>query len=50
MPPGVKKLSGSSSLYRARQGDYRIIYTIEHSEKIIKIVLVRHRKSAYRSL
>ena len=50
IPPGAKKLSGKSGFYRVRQGDYRIIYNIEHDENIIKIILVRHRKSAYRNL
>ncbi len=48
--PGCKKLSGANSLYRIRQGNYRVIYTIHHAEKQIKIILVSHRKEAYRQL
>lgn len=46
----TKKLSGKPGLYRVRQGDYRIIYTIDHINKKIRIMLVRHRKDSYRSI
>jgi len=49
-PVGSKKLSGKETLYRVKQGDYRVVYTIDHKEKIIKIILVAHRKEAYRHL
>ena len=29
---GVKKLAGKDDLYHIREGDYRIIYTIQHLE------------------
>ena len=48
--PGSKRLSGHAGLYRVRQGDYRIIYSIALKEKWIKIILVRHRKDVYRQL
>ena len=47
---GSKKLSGKLNLYRIRQGNYRVVYTVAHREKEIRIVLVRHRKEAYRDL
>lgn len=46
----TKKLSGKSGLYRIRQGDYRIVYAINHQNREIKIILVRHRKNSYRNL
>lgn len=49
-PQGSKKLSGKLNLYRVRQGNYRVVYTVAHKEKEIKIILVRHRKEAYRYL
>jgi len=48
--PGTKKLTAKSSLYRVRQGDYRIVYTISHRDKEVRIILVRHRKDVYRGL
>ncbi len=47
---GVKKLSGNYDLYRARMGNYRIIYEIKDDVLIIVIVLVGHRKQIYRDL
>lgn len=47
---GSKKLSGKLNLYRVRQGNYRIVYTVAHKEKEIRIILVRHRKEVYRDL
>ena len=49
-PQGSKKLSGKLNLYRIRQGSYRVVYTVAHKEKEIRIILVRHRKEAYRYL
>jgi mRNA interferase RelE/StbE len=46
-PPQSKKLSGQE-VYRLRQGNYRIIYSIEDGQLIISIVRVRHRRDAYR--
>jgi mRNA interferase RelE/StbE len=47
-PAGVKKLVGQGNLYRVRQGDYRIVYTVDHKAKIVSILGVRHRRDVYR--
>jgi mRNA interferase RelE/StbE len=47
-PAGVKKLIGQENLYRVRQGDYRIVYIVDHKAKIVSIIGVRHRRDAYR--
>ena len=49
-PKGAKKLSGNTSLYRIRQGKYRIIYTVDHLQGQVRIILVAHRREAYRHL
>ena len=49
-PAGVKKLKGTAGRYRIRQGDYRIVYTIDESSKVVNVLLVRHRKDVYRDL
>ncbi len=36
-PQGTKKLTGEEDLYRIRDGDYRIIYTIQDQELVVKI-------------
>lgn len=47
-PVGVKKLIGEEKLYRVRQGDYRIIYSVDPKAATISILAVRHRREAYR--
>jgi mRNA interferase RelE/StbE len=42
-PPGSEKLSGEEK-YRVRQGNYRIIYSIEDSRLIVMIVKVGLRR------
>lgn len=34
-PPGVKTLEGEDHLYRAREGDYRIIYAIRDKNLLV---------------
>jgi mRNA interferase RelE/StbE len=46
-PAGCEKLSGSDR-YRVRQGDYRIIYSIEDVELVVLVVRVGHRRDVYR--
>lgn len=47
-PAGCRKLVGSESAYRIRVGDYRVIYTIEDTIRIVEIDRIRHRKDVYR--
>jgi mRNA interferase RelE/StbE len=46
-PPGHEKLTGQER-YRVRQGEYRIIYSIQDKELTIWVVKVGHRKDVYR--
>ncbi|MHC4173266.1 MAG: type II toxin-antitoxin system RelE family toxin [Planctomycetota bacterium] len=45
-PHGSQKLSGKEQ-YRVRQGDYRIVYSIEDKESLIDIVKIGHRREIY---
>jgi len=47
---GVTKLSGHDKLYRARVGDYRIVYEIDDAKELITVSLVAHRRDVYRDL
>lgn len=47
-PPGAEKLSGQER-YRIRQGDYRILYEIEHQILRVMVVKLGHRRDVYRS-
>ncbi len=46
-PAGAEKLAGVE-LWRIRQGDYRIIYSIEDDVLTVWIVKVGHRREVYR--
>lgn len=45
----IKKLQGNEELWRIRTGNYRIIYSIEDSIKIIDVIQVSHPKDVYRT-
>ena len=47
-PPGCKKLSGPTRLWRLRVGVYRIVYDIDDEERLVDISVIRHRSVAYR--
>jgi mRNA interferase RelE/StbE len=46
-PVGCEKLTGEE-LYRVRQGNYRIVYSIQDNELTVWVVNVGHRKDVYR--
>ena len=45
-PPDCKKLTGDEK-YRIRQGNYRILYTIEDEIVTVTVVKVGHRRNVY---
>ena len=47
-PHGCQKLHGGDKEYRIRIGDYRIIYVIEDSRKIVDVTRIAHRREVYR--
>jgi mRNA interferase RelE/StbE len=47
-PPGCEKLSGERDLYRVRQGDYRIVYSILDRILTVEVIKIGHRKEVYR--
>lgn len=46
-PPGCEKLSGQER-YRVRQGNYRIVYSIQDDVLTVWVVKVGHRRDVYR--
>ena len=46
-PPGVEKLSGQDR-YRLRQGDYRVLYSIQDASTTVTIVKIGHRREVCR--
>jgi mRNA interferase RelE/StbE len=47
-PVGSEKLSGQEK-YRIRQGEYRIIYSIQDLQLTVWVVKVGHRREVYRT-
>ena len=46
-PDGCTKLSGRDA-WRVRVGDYRVIYEVADESQRVTIVVIAHRKDAYR--
>jgi len=47
-PSGCRKITGSKNDWRVRIGDYRIVYEIDEKAKAVKIMIIKHRREAYR--
>jgi len=48
-PPGCKKLHGYKDRWRIRIGDYRVVYTINDTAKIVDVTRIAHRREVYDS-
>ena len=46
-PAGADKLSGQDK-YRVRQGNYRILYSVDDAGLTVLIVKIGHRREVYR--
>lgn len=46
-PTGTEKLSGQEK-YRLRQGDYRVLYSVDDDRLTVVIVKIGHRRDVYR--
>ena len=49
-PPGSLSLTGHRPYLRVRSGDYRVIYTVDDSARVVTIAAVGHRREIYRRL
>jgi mRNA interferase RelE/StbE len=47
-PPGCKKLKAETQLWRIRVGEYRVVYTINDTARVVTVVKVGHRREVYR--
>jgi len=47
-PSGCEKLTGQVDRYRVREGNYRILYSVDDEELLVDVVKVGHRKDVYR--
>jgi mRNA interferase RelE/StbE len=46
-PAGCKKLKGYKDQWRIRIGDWRVVYLIDETVKLVSIVRIAHRREAY---
>jgi mRNA interferase RelE/StbE len=46
-PSSAKRLKGREE-FRLRVGDYRILYSVEHSAQLLTISAIGHRREVYR--
>jgi mRNA interferase RelE/StbE len=46
-PSGAKKLVGGDGEWRARTGDYRIVYEIHDNVLLVLVIAVGHRREIY---
>lgn len=47
-PHGCLKMSGMDSLYRIKIGNYRIVYAIDDTIRVVNVTRVGHRREIYR--
>ena len=48
-PRGAVKLKGKEGEgWRIKAGDYRILYMVDKTQKVIKVYRIKHRREAYR--
>jgi mRNA interferase RelE/StbE len=47
-PQGCHKIRTSKNDWRIRDGEYRIVYEVDDSQKEVRILRVKHRKDVYR--
>jgi mRNA interferase RelE/StbE len=45
---GCEKLAGRGDRYRARQGDFRILYEIREVVKVVAVFRIGNRREVYR--
>ena len=46
-PYGSQKLTGTP-YYRIRQGDYRVLYSVDDGARTVEIIKIGHRREVYR--
>jgi mRNA interferase RelE/StbE len=49
-PPGFLPLTGHRPYLRVRSGDYRVIYTVDDSARVVTIAALGHRREIHRRL
>ena len=48
-PAGCEKFAAPTALFRVRQGQYRVIYTVDDTRHSVEVIKVGHRREVYRA-
>lgn len=46
-PAGCKKLKGYKDQWRIRIGDWRVVYIIDDTDKLVSVTRIAHRREVY---
>jgi mRNA interferase RelE/StbE len=46
-PAGCKKLKGYKDQWRIRMGDWRVVYIIDDTTKLVSVTRIAHRREVY---
>ena len=46
-PAGCKKLKGYKDQWRVRVGDWRVVYVIDDTAKLVTVTRIAHRREVY---
>jgi mRNA interferase RelE/StbE len=46
-PAGCKKLKGYKDQWRVRIGDWRVVYIIDDTAKLVSVTRIAHRREVY---
>lgn len=49
-PVGAKALAGPGRLHRVRVGDYRVVYRVNDTARVVEVIRAAHRSAVYRGL
>lgn len=44
----IKKMAGFRDRYRYREGDYRVVYSVNNREKSVYVIAIRRRGDVYK--
>ncbi|WP_443082011.1 type II toxin-antitoxin system RelE family toxin [Synechococcus sp. BA-132 BA5] len=47
-PSESEKLAGRQNLFRVRQGNDRVIYSVDDQSRVVDVVKIGHRRDVYR--
>ena len=47
-PTGCEKLAAGEDKYRIRQGNYRVIYSVDDQQRLVVVTKIGHRREVYR--